>query len=63
MKTADNSFRAFPGCWNMVVLAFLVIGPPWWVILGLVVVLTAAMFLPLEIRPPGADRNAGARCR
>jgi phosphatidylcholine synthase len=52
MKTGDNSFRGFPGCWNMVVLALLVIAPPWWVILGLVVALTAAMFLPLKFVHP-----------
>jgi phosphatidylcholine synthase len=52
MKTADNSFAGFPGCWNMVVLAFLVITPPWWLILGIVVALTAAMFLPLKFVHP-----------
>jgi phosphatidylcholine synthase len=52
MKTADNSFSGFPGCWNMVVLALLVIGPPWWAILGLVIVLTAAMFFPLKFVHP-----------
>jgi phosphatidylcholine synthase len=52
MKTADNSFSGFPGCWNMVVLALLVIAPPWWVILGLVVVLTVAMFFPLKFVHP-----------
>jgi phosphatidylcholine synthase len=52
MKTADNSFSGFPGCWNMVVLALLVIAPPWWVILGLVIVLTAAMFFPLKFVHP-----------
>jgi phosphatidylcholine synthase len=52
MKTGDNSFSGFPGCWNMVVLALLVIGPPWWVILGLVIVLTAAMFFPLKFIHP-----------
>lgn len=57
MKTADNSFSGFPGCWNMVVLALLVIAPPWWVILGLVIVLTAAMFLPLRfIHPVRTER-------
>ncbi|MDG4648275.1 phosphatidylcholine synthase [Roseibacterium sp. SDUM158017] len=52
MKTEDNSFSGFPGCWNMAVLAFLVIAPPWWVTLALVVVLTAAMFLPLKFIHP-----------
>ena len=52
MKTADNSFSGVPGCWNMVVLSVLVIAPPWWVILTLVIVLTAAMFFPLKFVHP-----------
>jgi phosphatidylcholine synthase len=57
MKTSDNSFCGFPGCWNMAVLAFLVIVPPWWVTLGLVIVLAAAMFLPLKfIHPVRTER-------
>ncbi len=52
MKTEDNSFSGFPGCWNMVVLALLVIEPPWWIVLGLVIMLTAAMFLPLRFIHP-----------
>ncbi len=52
MKTSDNSFSGFPGCWNMAVLALLVIEPPWWATLGLVIVLTAAMFLPLKFIHP-----------
>jgi phosphatidylcholine synthase len=52
MKTAVNSFSGFPGCWNMVVLALLVIAPPWWVTLGLVILLTAAMFLQLKFVHP-----------
>ncbi|WP_025312090.1 CDP-alcohol phosphatidyltransferase family protein [Roseicyclus elongatus] len=57
MKTADNSFAGFPGCWNMVVLALLVVTPPWWVTAGLVVLLSVAMFLPLKfIHPVRTDR-------
>jgi phosphatidylcholine synthase len=52
MKTADKSFRGFPGCWNMLVLALLVITPPWWVILPLVIALAWAMFLPLKFIHP-----------
>jgi phosphatidylcholine synthase len=52
MKTADNSFWGFPGCWNMAVLALLVIVPPWWATLALVIVLAAAMFLPLKFIHP-----------
>jgi len=52
MKTADASFRGFPGCWNMVVLALLVIQPGWGVILALVVLLSAAQFLTLRFIHP-----------
>ncbi|MEM7721904.1 MAG: CDP-alcohol phosphatidyltransferase family protein [Pseudomonadota bacterium] len=52
MKTEDKSFRGFPGCWNMLVLALLVMTPPWWVILPLVIALAWAMFLPLKFIHP-----------
>ncbi|MCV6598275.1 MAG: phosphatidylcholine synthase [Mangrovicoccus sp.] len=52
MKTADASFRGFPGCWNMVVLAFLVIEPSWAVILSVIVLLSAAQFLALRFVHP-----------
>ena len=52
MKTEDKSFRGFPGCWNMVALALLVIVPPWEVILGLVVALCLAQFLNLKFVHP-----------
>lgn len=52
MKTSDKSFRGFPGCWNMLVLALLVILPPWEVILGLVIILSAAQFLNLKFIHP-----------
>jgi phosphatidylcholine synthase len=52
MKTTDYSFRGFPGCWNMLVLALLVLTPPWWLILILVILLAVAMFLPLKFIHP-----------
>ena len=52
MKTEDKSFRGFPGCWNMVALALLVIVPPWEMILGLVVALCVAQFLNLKFVHP-----------
>ncbi|SPF79834.1 CDP-alcohol phosphatidyltransferase family protein [Pseudoprimorskyibacter insulae] len=52
MKTADNSFHGFPGCWNMVVFVFLAAPPPVWMILVIVVVLSVAMFLPLKFIHP-----------
>ena len=52
MKTEDASFRGFPACWNMVVLALLVIRPSWEIILGLVLLLSAAQFLTLRFIHP-----------
>ena len=52
MKTKDNSFSGFPGCWNMVVLVIFALEPNFWVSLGLVTVLAVAMFLPLKFVHP-----------
>ncbi|MBC7157818.1 MAG: phosphatidylcholine synthase [Rhodobacteraceae bacterium] len=52
MKTADNSFCGFPGCWNMVVLVFFAVQPAFWVMLGIVIALAAAMFMPLKFIHP-----------
>ena len=52
MKTKDNSFSGFPGCWNMVVLVVFALEPNFWVILGLVSALSVAMFLPLKFVHP-----------
>ncbi len=57
MKTTDNSFQGFPGCWNMLVLVLFAIKPGFWVILLLVTVLAVAMFLPLKfIHPVRTER-------
>ncbi|NCQ25575.1 MAG: phosphatidylcholine synthase [Rhodobacteraceae bacterium CG17_big_fil_post_rev_8_21_14_2_50_63_15] len=57
MKTKDNSFSGFPGCWNMVVLVMFAIAPNFWIILSLVSVLAMAMFLPLKfIHPVRTER-------
>ncbi|GFE65256.1 CDP-alcohol phosphatidyltransferase family protein [Litoreibacter roseus] len=52
MKTKDNSFSGFPGCWNMVALVVFALEPNFWVILTLVTVLAVAMFLPLKFVHP-----------
>ena len=52
MKTKDKSFSGFPGCWNMVVLVMFALEPSWEAILAIVVLLTAAMFLPLKFIHP-----------
>ncbi|GAA6208309.1 CDP-alcohol phosphatidyltransferase family protein [Cognatishimia sp. WU-CL00825] len=57
MKTKDNSFSGFPGCWNMVILVIFAIEPNFWVSLALVTVLALAMFLPLRfIHPVRTER-------
>lgn len=52
MKTLDNSFSGFPGCWNMLVLVLFAIEPNFWISLGLVAALAVAMFLPLKFIHP-----------
>lgn len=52
MKTKDNSFSGFPGCWNMLVLVIFALKPNFWVSLTLVTVLAAAMFVPLKFVHP-----------
>lgn len=57
MKTKDNSFAGFPGCWNMVVLALFAIEPNFWVTLGLVMLLAGTMFTNLKfIHPARTER-------
>jgi len=57
MKTKDNSFSGFPGCWNMVVLVLFALKPGYWTILLVVLPLTVAMFLPLKfIHPVRTER-------
>lgn len=52
MKTKDNSFSGFPGCWNMLVLVLFALAPNYWIILGVVVTLTVAMFVPFKFIHP-----------
>ncbi|UYV36326.1 CDP-alcohol phosphatidyltransferase family protein [Rhodobacteraceae bacterium D3-12] len=52
MKTKDNSFSGFPGCWNMVAIVVFALTPNFWVILVLVTALAVAMFLPLKFVHP-----------
>ncbi len=57
MKTKDNSFSGFPGCWNMIVLVLFAIEPNFWISLAFVSVLAVAMFLPLKfIHPVRTER-------
>ena len=52
MKTKDNSFSGFPGCWNMVVLVIFALEPSFWISLAVVTALAVAMFLPLKFVHP-----------
>ncbi|MEP1536800.1 MAG: CDP-alcohol phosphatidyltransferase family protein [Paracoccaceae bacterium] len=57
MKTMDNSFSGFPGCWNMVVLVIFALEPNFWISLALVTTLAIGMFLPLKfIHPVRTER-------
>jgi phosphatidylcholine synthase len=57
MKTKDNSFQGFPGCWNMLVIVLFAIEPNFWIILILVAGLALAMFLPLKcVHPVRTER-------
>ena len=52
MKTKDNSFSGFPGCWNMVAIVVFALTPNFWIILALVTALAIAMFVPLKFVHP-----------
>ena len=52
MKTKDNSFSGFPGCWNMVAVVVFALEPNFWIILILVAALAITMFIPLKFVHP-----------
>ncbi len=52
MKTRDYSFSGFPGCWNMAVLVFFAVEPPWELTLALVILFAVSMFLNLKFVHP-----------
>ncbi len=52
MKTKDNSFSGFPGCWNMLVLVIFALNVPWHISLVLVTFLAITMFIPLKFVHP-----------
>jgi len=52
MKTTDNSFSGFPGCWNMFAVVIFATRPDFWVILALVVILSVTMFLRVKFVHP-----------
>ena len=57
MKTKDNSFAGFPGCWNMVVIVLFALKPDFWIILLIVALLAIAMFTPLKFIHPIRTRR------
>jgi len=60
MKTKDNSFSGFPGCWNMVVLVLFALQPNYWLMLALVIGLSITMFVPLKfVHPVRTERWRG----
>ncbi len=52
MKTKDNSFSGFPGCFNMLVLVLFALSPAWWICLIVVTLLSVSMFLPIKFVHP-----------
>ena len=57
MKTKDNSFAGFPGCWNMVIIILFAVQPNFWLMLAIIIALAAAMFTPLKfIHPARTER-------
>lgn len=57
MKTKDNSFQGFPGCWNMLVIVLFAVEPSFWLILVLVAALSVAMFLPIKFIHPARTKR------
>jgi len=57
MKTKDNSFSGFPGCWNMFILVMFATTPSWQIILILTIIIAIAQFVPLKfIHPVRTER-------
>jgi phosphatidylcholine synthase len=52
MKTADHWFRGFPAIWNVVALYLLVFPLPGLAVFGIILVLTAQMFVPIVFVHP-----------
>jgi phosphatidylcholine synthase len=55
-KTDDGRFRGFPGYWNVVAFYVLVLEPPPWGALGLVLLLCAMVFVPVLYVNPWRTR-------
>jgi len=57
MKTADNSFSGFPGCWNMVVIVLFALEPNFWIMTAIIAALAVAMFVPVKFVHPTRTRR------
>lgn len=57
MKTGDNSFSGFPGCWNMVVLVLFAIDFGGWAAMFMIIGISIAQFFGLKfIHPVRTER-------
>lgn len=57
MKTADNSFSGFPGCWNMVILVLFSVDIGSWAAWLLILAIALAQFFSLKfVHPVRTDR-------
>jgi len=57
MKTEDNSFSGFPGCWNMVVLVLFAIDFGGWAAMFMIIGIAIAQFFSLKfIHPVRTER-------
>jgi len=56
-KTDDHYFKGFPSYWNVAVLYLFLFDWPEWVNLGIIVVLTVAVFVPLKYLYPSRTRT------
>ncbi len=57
MKTSDNSFSGFPGCWNMVILVLFSVDIGSWAAMFLVIGVALSQFLSLKfIHPVRTER-------
>ena len=57
MKTSDNSFSGFPGCWNMIVLVLFAIDMGGWAAMFLLIAIAISQFFALKfIHPVRTER-------
>ncbi|MBD3625343.1 MAG: phosphatidylcholine synthase [Rhodobacteraceae bacterium] len=57
MKTRDNSFSGFPGCWNMVILVLFAVDIGSWGAMLLMIAIALMQFFPLKFVHPVRTRR------